>query len=148
MNETLQFMMRKICAGSLGRGVQAKWKREFEERSFRQELKENFYHGFLLGLLRSREDWKVISNREGGTGYTDIVIEIFPQRIGIVIEIKYAENGDMEAGCRSALKQIEAQGYTDQPRLDGMTEIIACGIACCTKNCQVVFSRSPQNGEL
>lgn len=70
------------------------------DTAVRKELKENFYHGFLLGLLRFKEDWKVISNRESGIGYADIVIEIFAEKLGIVIEVKYVENGNLEDGCR------------------------------------------------
>ena len=89
------------------------------DTAVRKELKENFYHGFLLGLLRFKEDWKVLSNREGGQGYADIVIEIFAEKTGIVIEVKYAENGDLEAGCREALEQIERKGYIGGPCRNG-----------------------------
>lgn len=109
------------------------------DTAVRKELKENFYHGFLLGLLRFKEDWKVLSNRESGQGYADIVIEIFAERTGIVIEVKYSENGDLDAGCREAMEQIEREGYADQPGLDGMSRVIKCGIACHVKNCKVVF---------
>ncbi len=109
------------------------------DTAVRKELKENFYHGFLLGLLRFKEDWKVLSNREGGQGYADIVIEIFAEKTGIVIEVKYAENGDLEAGCREALEQIERKGYVGWPGLAGMGRVIKCGIACHIKNCKAVF---------
>lgn len=99
----------------------------------------NFYHGFLLGLLRFKEDWKVISNRESGHGYAYIVIEIFAEKTGIVIEVKYAENGDLDGGCRQAMAQIEREGYAHQPGLNGMSRVIKCGIACHVKNCKVVF---------
>lgn len=109
------------------------------DTAVRKELKENFYHGFLLGLLRFKEDWKVLSNREGGQGYADIVIEIFAEKTGIVIEVKYAENGDLEAGCREALEQMERKGYIGWPGLAGMGRVIKCGIACHIKNCKAVF---------
>lgn len=109
------------------------------DTAVRKELKENFYHGFLLGLLRFKEDWKVLSNREGGQGYADIVIEIFAEKTGIVIEVKYAENGDLEAGCREALEQIERKGYIGWPGLAGMGRVIKCGMACHIKNCKAVF---------
>lgn len=109
------------------------------DTAVRKELKENFYHGFLLGLLRFKEDWKVLSNRESGQGYADIVVEIFSEKIGIVIEVKYVENGDLDAGCREAVAQIEREEYVDQPSLDGMDKIIRCGIACHVKNCKVIF---------
>ncbi|MCM1539751.1 MAG: ATP-binding protein [Blautia sp.] len=109
------------------------------DTAVRKELKENFYHGFLLGLLRFREDWRVFSNRESGQGYADIVIETFPEKIGIVAEVKYVGDGNLDAGCEKAIRQIEQERYTDQPRQDGMGRIIMCGIACHVKDCRVVF---------
>lgn len=110
------------------------------DTAVRKEMKENFYHGFLLGLLRFRKDWRVLSNRESGEGYADITIEIFSEKIGVVIEVKYAEHGNLDAGCKEALQQIEDNGYTNQPHLDGMDQVIKCGIACCAKKCKVIFS--------
>lgn len=112
------------------------------DTAIRKEMKENFYHGFLLGLLRYREDWRVLSNRESGRGYADIVIEIFSEKTGIVIEIKYPDDGDLDAGCSEAMKQIADCGYTDQPRRDGMVKIVKCGIACHVKSCKVVFENA------
>lgn len=111
------------------------------DTAIRKELKENFYHGFLLGLLRSREDWKVFSNRESGSGFADIVVELFSEKTGIVIELKYPEDGNLEAACSEALMQIDQKNYTEQPRSDGMTRIIKCGIACHAKTCKVLFER-------
>lgn len=112
------------------------------DTAIRTELKENFYHGFLLGLLRYREDWRVLSNWESGKGYADVVIELYAEKLGIVIEIKYPENGNLGAGCIEAMRQIANNHYTSQPRLDGMTDIVTCGIACYGKECQVVFGRA------
>lgn len=112
------------------------------DTAIRKDLKENFYHGFLLGLLRHREDWKVISNRESGKGYADIVIESQTEKLGIVIEVKYSDDGNLDAGCAKALQQILDEDYLSQPRLDGMTKIIKCGIACHVKDCKVVFEES------
>jgi len=81
----------------------------------------------------------VLSNRESGQGYADIVIEIFSEKTGIVIEVKYAENGDLGAGCREAMEQIERERYANQPKMDGMSRIIKCGIACHVKNCKAIF---------
>lgn len=112
------------------------------DTAVRKELKENFYHGFLLGLLRYKNDWLVISNRESGIGFADIVIEILPEKIGIVIEVKYPDNGNLAAGCLEAMKQIENHGYVNQLYLDGMTRIIKSGIACHAKECKVMFENS------
>lgn len=112
------------------------------DTAIRKDLKENFYHGFLLGLLRSRVDWKVLSNRESGDGYADIVIEYFPERLGIVVEIKYPDEGKLDTGCADAMKQIAEKGYDKQPRLDGMKKIIKCAFACRVKECKVVFEEA------
>ena len=109
------------------------------DTAIRKDLKENFYHGFLLGLLRFRDNWKVLSNRESGKGYADITIEIFSEKTGIIIEMKYAENGKLEACCEKAMKQIEQNGYAKRLHLDGMERIIRCGIACYVKKCKVMF---------
>lgn len=109
------------------------------DTAIRKGLKENFYHGFLLGLLRFRDNWKVLSNRESGKGYADITIEIFSEKTGIIIEMKYAENGKLEACCEKAMKQIEQNGYAKRLHLDGMERIIRCGIACYVKKCKVMF---------
>ena len=100
--------------------------------------KENFYHGILLGLLSHREDWIILSNAESGDGYSDILAEIEEEGIGIVIEVKYSEDGDLEKGCREALDQIERLGYATRLRQDGMKQIIRYGIACYKKQCRVM----------
>lgn len=110
------------------------------DTAVRNELKENFYHGFLLGLLRFEKEWLVISNRESGKGYADIVIEIFREKLGIVIEMKYAKNGNLDTACKEAMQQIEDREYVKQPYLDGMKRVIKCGIACHAKACKVVFA--------
>ena len=69
--------------------------------------KENFYHGVLLGLLSHMENWAVWSNIESGEGYCDILLEVPENRVGVVIEMKYAQEDRMEAACTEALKQIE-----------------------------------------
>ena len=99
--------------------------------------KENFYHGILLGLLGFRNDWIIKSNMESGIGYSDILVEIPERRIGIVIEMKYAEDGDMDAACRIALNQIEEKQYVAKLKEDGMRTIIKYGIACFRKDCRV-----------
>ena len=103
----------------------------------RKGRKESFYHGVLLGLLGYREEWDVRSNVETGEGYSDILIEITEERIGIVIEMKYAEENDLETGCLEALKQIEERNYESRLRQDGMKTIYKYGIACWKKSCMV-----------
>ena len=84
---------------------------------------------------------KVFSNRESGKDYADIVVEIVPEKIGIAIKLKYPADGDLDAGCREALEQIDTKNCTAQPKLDGMKRIIKCGIACHVKECKVAFAR-------
>ena len=105
-----------------------------------KDKKENFYHGILLGLLGYKESWLIKSNTESGTGYSDILVEVPNNRTGIVIELKYAENGDMNAACDEALKQIEEKSYVDKLKQDGMRNFIKYGIACFKKDCKVVVS--------
>lgn len=100
-----------------------------------KEKKENFYHGILLGLLSYKENWYVKSNAESGEGYSDILIEIPESRTGIVIEMKYAENGHFDTACKAALKQIQEKKYETKLEKDGMKEIIKYGIACYKKSC-------------
>lgn len=101
--------------------------------------KENFYHGILLGLLGYKASWLIKSNAESGTGYSDILVEVPDNRTGIVIELKYAEDGDMDAACSRALEQIEEKDYVDKLRQDGMRNFIKYGIACFKKDCKVVI---------
>ena len=103
-----------------------------------KEKKENFYHGILLGLLGYKSSWLIKSNAESGTGYSDILVEVPTNRTGIVIELKYAENGDMDAACEEALSQIEEKNYVAKLKQDGMRNFIRYGIACFKKDCRVV----------
>ena len=103
-----------------------------------KEWKENFYHGILLGLLGHMGNWLVKSNEESGEGYSDILIEVPESRTGIVIEMKYAEEGRLEYACRVALQQIEDRKYAARLISDGMTSIVKYGIACYKKHCRVL----------
>ena len=62
----------------------------------RKPVKENFYHGILLGILSYKGGWYVTSNRESGDGFSDIMVRIDDEDVGIIIEVKYAENGKEE----------------------------------------------------
>ena len=103
-----------------------------------KEKKENFYHGILLGHLGYKSNWLIKSNAESGIGYSDILVEVPTNRTGIVIEIKYAEDGDLDAACEKALKQIEEKDYVAKLKQDGMKNFIKYGIACFKKICKVV----------
>ncbi len=104
----------------------------------KKEMKENFYHGILLGLFAGMAGWRVRSNAESGEGYSDISIEVAEKETGIIIEIKYAENAAFESGCRAAMKQINDKNYGEMLLDDGMTVIHKYGIACYKKRCKVI----------
>ena len=100
--------------------------------------KENFYHGVLLGLLSYDPDWYITSNRESGDGYSDIMIEVEHKQMGIVIEIKYAENiKALDQACEKALKQIKEKHYDQKLEEEGYETILNYGIACYKKRCKV-----------
>lgn len=104
------------------------------------DMKENFYHGLLLGLLRgSNPDWLIKSNRESGDGFSDILIKPENPDLGIVIEVKYAkEFKGLDAACDAAMAQIKQKGYDETLRDEGRCDILAYGIAFCRKRCRVV----------
>lgn len=107
----------------------------------RRAIRENFYHGILLGILSYKEDWIVRSNWESGDGFSDILITIDGTDTGIVIEVKYAEDGSEEKECRDALKQIAAKRYEASFRQEGVHKIINYGIACNKKKCRVMMEK-------
>ncbi len=109
------------------------------DTAVRKEMKENFYHGVLLGILGVKSRWGVTSNREMGEGYADILAEPDTGDMGIIIEVKYAHDGDLESACREALKQIEHTGYEDDLADDGIEKILKYGIACYKKRCRVML---------
>ncbi len=109
------------------------------DTAVRMDMKENFYHGMVLGLLRSQGNWLVQSNAETGEGYSDISV-CTPERVGIVIELKYASNGNLETACAEALKQIEDRKYEEGLKRRGMKKIIKYGMAFCEKECMVVMA--------
>ena len=107
--------------------------------NFHPEGVPSVYHGMMLGLLRSQGGWLVKSNAETGEGYSDISIQT-PDRTGIVIELKYADDGNLEAACAEALKQIEEKKYAQGLKRRGTKKIIKYGIAFCEKECMVVMA--------
>ena len=106
------------------------------DTAVRRNRKENFYHGMLLGLLQSQDSWLVKSNAETGEGYSDISIQT-PERVGIVIELKYADDGNLETACKAALRQIEEKKYAHGLKRRGMKKIIRYAIAFYEKECMV-----------
>ena len=108
------------------------------DTSVKRAKKENFYHGILLGLFGGMADWKVRSNAESGEGYSDISVEIEDKAIGMIIELKYAENAAFDDSCRDALQQIQDRHYEELLTDNGMKTICKYGIACYKKRCKVV----------
>jgi hypothetical protein len=104
------------------------------------DMKENFYHGLLLGLLRgSNPDWLIKSNRESGDGFSDILIKPEDPDAGIIIEVKYAkEIKGLDAACDAAMAQIKDKRYDEALRDEDRCDILAYGIAFCRKRCRVV----------
>ena len=108
----------------------------------KDDRKKNFYHGLLLGLLRSEPNWLIMSNAESGDGFSDILIEPEDPDTGIVIEVKYSPTlAGMESVCEAAMNQIKEKRYDERLRNEGREHITAFGIAFCKKRCRVVFEK-------
>lgn len=108
----------------------------------RNEEKENFYHGILIGILKSNSAWAVKSNREAGDGFADILVKPKEPDAGIIIELKYARSIDeLDKACERALEQIKERRYDEELREDGRNDILAYGIAFCKKRCKVVVEK-------
>ena len=108
----------------------------------KDDQKENFYHGLLLGLLRSEPNWLILSNVESGEGFCDIMIEPEDPDAGMVIEVKYSPTlAGLDAACSAAMAQIKEKHYDERLRNEGRENITAFGIAFWKKRCRVVFER-------
>ncbi len=108
----------------------------------RKASKENFYHGILLGILGVKEEWYVSSNQESGEGYSDILVETENSETVILIEVKYANDGNLDQACERALQQIEEKKYDEELQENGVDKILKYGIACYMKRCKVKLADS------
>lgn len=111
--------------------------------SFAKSIRENFYHGLLIGILGSQGAWKATSNKESGDGFSDILIEVNEDdlRIGMVLELKYSKTENaLDKECDYALQQIEDKNYDQELREKGYTKILKYGIAFYHKKCRVKTS--------
>ena len=108
----------------------------------KKALKENFYHGILVGILGVKEGWQVSSNKETGEGYGDILIETEDGKTGIIIEMKYADDGNLSGACETALRQIEEKQYDEIFRENGVNRILKYGIACYKKRCRLMLAEN------
>ena len=97
----------------------------------------NFYYGLLLRILSVKDEWVIYSTRETRDGYSDIVVETENSATGIILEIKYAHDGNLEESCKSALEQIVNTHYEEELKNEGVDRILKYGIACFKKRCKV-----------
>ncbi|MCI6538468.1 AAA family ATPase [uncultured Eubacterium sp.] len=107
----------------------------------KKQLKENFYHGILVGILGLKDYWGITSNRETGDGYSDIVVETENSQTGIVLEMKYAQDGNLEAASQKAVEQIEKTNYAQELQDEGIDTILKYGIAFYKKRCKVKLKK-------
>lgn len=106
----------------------------------KRQMKENFYHGILIGILGFADTWSVSSNKESGDGYSDILVETDDGETGIILELKYAEDGKLDESCREALRQINLRRYEEELLDEGVEHILKYGIAFYKKRCRVMIA--------
>lgn len=107
----------------------------------KKQMKENFFHGILLGILSFGDTWSVSSNREAGDGYSDILVETDDGETGIILELKYADDGNLDTACKKALEQINRNRYEEILLDEGVPNILKYGIAFYKKRCRVMADR-------
>lgn len=107
----------------------------------KKQMKENFFHGILLGILSFGDTWSVSSNREAGDGYSDILVETDDGETGIILELKYADDGNLDTACKKALEQINRNRYEEILLDEGVPHILKYGIAFYKKRCRVIANR-------
>lgn len=107
----------------------------------KKQMKENFFHGILLGILSFGDTWSVSSNREAGDGYSDILVETDDGETGIILELKYADDGNLDTACKKALEQINRNRYEEILLDEGVPHILKYGIAFYKKRCRVMADR-------
>jgi len=104
---------------------------------------ENFYHGFVLGVLSNMKGYIIKSNRESGKGRSDIFIRAVSRRgVAVILELKVSESFDnLEKRADDALKQIEEKKYEMELRDDGYKNIIKYGLAFYRKDCLIKMKK-------
>ncbi len=104
--------------------------------------KEKFYHAFLAGLLVGNGEWAVLSNREAGHGFADIMVETDDLNSGLIIELKITRSlSDLDQACQLAMSQIHDREYDMYFRDEGRNDITAYGIAFYKKRCRVIAEK-------
>ncbi|MCC8103791.1 MAG: ATP-binding protein [Clostridiales bacterium] len=111
------------------------------DSSVQKDKKEILYHGLMIGILANVDGWKAKTNADTGDGYSDVMVKIPREDIGIIVEFKYAENAQFTAGCKEAMDQIERMDYTRELKNEGYHTIYKYGIACFKKKCKVVCEK-------
>lgn len=111
------------------------------DSSVQKDKKEILYHGLMIGILANVDGWKAKTNADTGDGYSDVMVKIPREDIGIIVEFKYAENAQFTAGCKEAMDQIERMDYTRELKNEGYHTIYKYGIACFKKKCKVVCKK-------
>lgn len=106
----------------------------------KKQMKENFYHGILISILGFEDTWSVSSNKESGDGYSDILVETDDGETGIILELKYAEDGKLDVCCQEALEQIDVKHYEEELLDEGVAHILKYGIAFYKKRCRVMVA--------
>ena len=104
---------------------------------------ENFYHGFLTGILSQSENYLVKSNRETGNGRSDIMVKS-PSLRGrsFIVEVKVSDSiDDLENDAQKALQQIYDKRYMEELREEGYRKIDCYGISFFRKDCEVRFGK-------
>lgn len=104
---------------------------------------ENFYHGFLTGILSQSENYLVKSNRESGSGRSDIMVKS-PSLRGrsFVLELKVSDSiDDLERDAKEALQQIYDKKYAEELRTEGYRRIDCYGVSFFRKDCEVRFGK-------
>lgn len=104
---------------------------------------ENFYHGFLTGILSQSENYLVKSNRESGNGRSDIMVKS-PSLRGrsFIVELKVSDCVDhLEKDAQKALKQIYEKQYMEELRAEGYRRIDCYGVSFYRKDCEVCFGK-------
>ncbi len=107
----------------------------------KKQMKENFFHGILLGILSFGDTWSVSSNKESGDGYSDILLETDDGETSIILELKYADDGNLDTACKKALAQINRNRYEEILLDEGVPHILKYGIAFYKKRCRVMADR-------
>ena len=111
----------------------------FHDSTEEKHSAENFYHGFLAGILSQSQDYLVKSNRESGNGRSDICVKS-PSLRGkaFVLELKVSDSiRDLEADAVKALEQISDKGYMEELQTEGYRKIGCYGISFYRKDCAV-----------